>query len=253
MAPGIGQEFFEMTRYRHLGPALQQKGAAPPALQFDFSEGDERIELPSANNIGCQVQQVIEQRRSLRRYKKKALTLQELSYLLWCTQGVKKAEAGLHTFRTVPSAGARHAFETFVLANRVGGLKNLLYQYMALEHKLAVVSRDDRIAEKIMFGCMGQNMVAASAATFIWAADVERMTWRYGERGYRYILLDAGHVCQNLYLAAESIGCGACAIGTFDDDVLNKTLGLDGKRHFVVYAACVGKKITNEERKNEKD
>ncbi len=242
MDPEIGREFFEKTRYKYLEAAPQQKGAAPPALQTDFSEGDERIELPSADKIGGEVQKVIEQRRSLRRYSQKSLTLQELSYLLWCTQGVKQAEAGLHTFRTVPSAGARHAFETLVLANRVEGLKNLLYQYIALEHKLAVVSRDDRIADKIAFGCMGQNMIAAGAATFIWVADVKRMTWRYGQRGYRYILLDAGHVCQNLYLAAGSIGCGACGIGAFDDDIMNETLGLDGKKHFMVYAACVGKK-----------
>ena len=87
---------------------------------------------------------------------------------------------------------------------------------MALEHKLGVVSHDDRIAEKIMFGCLGQKMITASAATFIWVADIKRMTWRYGQRGYRYILLDAGHICQNLYLAAESIDCGACGIGAFD-------------------------------------
>jgi SagB-type dehydrogenase family enzyme len=242
MDPGIGREFFEKTKYKHLGSSPQQKGAAPPALQVDFSEGGERIALPSAENIGGQVQKVIEQRRSLRRYSQKSLTLKELSYLLWCTQGVKQAEAGLHTFRTVPSAGARHTFETFVLANRVEGLQPLLYQYMALEHKLGIVSHDDRIAEKIMFGCLGQKMITTSAATFIWVADIKRMTWRYGQRGYRYILLDAGHVCQNLYLAAESIGCGACGVGAFDDDVMNETLGLDGERHFMVYAACVGKR-----------
>jgi len=252
MDSGIGREFFEKTRYKYLEPSAQQKGEAPPPLQADFSEGDERIELPSAENTGGQVQKVIEQRRSLRRYSKKALKLQELSYLLWCTQGVKQAEAGLHTFRTVPSAGARHAFETFVLANRIGGLKNLLYQYIALEHKLAVVSRDKRIAEKIMFGCLGQKMIIASAAVFIWVADVKRMTWRYGQRGYRYILLDAGHICQNLYLAAESIDCGTCGVGAFDDDIMNETLGLDGKKHFMVYAACVGEK-SETERKNEKD
>jgi SagB-type dehydrogenase family enzyme len=242
MNPEIGREFFEKTKYRYLGPSSQQKGEAPPALQADFREGNERIALPSAENIGGQLQKVIEQRRSLRRYSQKALKLQELSYLLWCTQGVRQVEAGLHTFRTVPSAGARHAFETFILANRVEGLKNTLYQYIALEHKLAVVSRDDRISEKIMFGCLGQKMITASAATFIWIADVKRMTWRYGQRGYRYILIDAGHICQNLYLAAESIGCGACGIGAFDDDVMNETLGLDGINHFVVYAACVGKR-----------
>lgn len=162
--------------------------------------------------------------------------------LLWCTQGVKEIEAGLHTFRTVPSAGARHALETFVLANRVDGLEPLLYQYMALEHKLAVVSRDNRIAEGITYACVGQQMVAASAVTFIWVADIERMTWRYSDRGYRYVFLDAGHACQNLYLAAEAIGCGVCAIGAFDDDILNEALGLDGERHFTIYVGCIGKK-----------
>ncbi len=242
MDSDIGHGFFEKTKYKYLGSSPQQKGEAPPELQVDFSEGDERVELPLADKLGGEVQKVIEQRRSLRRYSEKALTKQELSYLLWCTQGVKQAEAGLHTFRTVPSAGARHAFETLVLVNRVEGLKNLLYQYMALEHKLGVVSHDNRMAERIIFGCLGQKMIATSAAIFIWVADVKRMTWRYGERGYRYILLDAGHVCQNLYLAAESIGCGACGVGAFDDDIMNETLGLDGKKHFVVYVACVGKK-----------
>lgn len=240
---GVGREFLEKTKYKYLVPAPQQKGAGPPPLQVDFAKGGGRVELPSPAKVGGEIQKLIEQRTSLRRYAEKALTQKELSCLLWCTQGVKKTEAGLHTFRTVPSAGARHAFETLVLANRVEGLEPLLYQYMALEHKLGVVSHDSRIAEKIVFGCMGQNMVATSAATFIWVADVERMTWRYGERGYRYILLDAGHICQNLYLAAESIGCGACGIGAFDDDVMNETLGLDGERHFVVYVGCVGKKV----------
>lgn len=242
MNSGIGREFFEKTKYKYLEPSPQQKGSKPPELQTDFSEDNERTVLHSPENIGGCLQKIIEQRRSLRRYSQKPLMLQELSYLLWCTQGVKQAEAGLHTFRTVPSAGARHAFETFLLVNRVDGLKNLLYQYIALEHKLAVVSRDDRIAEKIMFGCLGQKMITTSAATFIWIADIRRMSWRYGQRGYRYILLDAGHVCQNLYLAAESIGCGACGIGAFDDDIMNETLGLDGKNHFVIYAACTGKR-----------
>ena len=80
------------------------------------------------------------------------------------------------------------------------------------------------------------------AVTFIWVAASDRMTWRYCERGYRYILLDAGHVCQNLYLSAESIGCGVCAVGAYDDDIINKLLGLDGRSEFVIYIAAAGKK-----------
>jgi len=242
MNNGTGNEFIQKTRYENLAPSAQQRGAPPPALQVDLTKGGDRIDLPKPKNIGGEVQKIIEQRKSLRRYSDKPLTRDELSYLLWCTQGVKRAEAGLHTFRTVPSAGARHAFETFILANRVENLEPLLYQYLALDNKLAIASHDNRMADKISFACFGQDMIKNSAATFIWAVDIKRMTWRYGERGYRYIFLDAGHVCQNLYLAAEAINCGVCAVAAFDDDLLNETLGIDGKNHFAVYLAATGKK-----------
>ena len=91
-------------------------------------------------------------------------------------------------------------------------------------------------------GCLGQEFVKRSAATFIWVCDVNRMTWRYSERGYRYAFMEAGHVCQNLYLSAESIGCGVCAIAAYDDDTMNQLLGLDGESQFVIYIATIGKK-----------
>ncbi|TVP94365.1 MAG: SagB/ThcOx family dehydrogenase, partial [Acholeplasmatales bacterium] len=76
--------------------------------------------------------------------------------------------------------------------------------------------------------------------TFFWVADVERMTYRYGERGFRYLCMDAGHVCQNLYLVAEALGLGTCAIGAYDDDAVNATLGLDADREAVLYIAPLG-------------
>jgi SagB-type dehydrogenase family enzyme len=85
-------------------------------------------------------------------------------------------------------------------------------------------------------------MITTSAVSIFWAADIARMSYRYGERGYRYIHLDAGHVCQNLYLAAQNRGCGVCAIAAFEDDLTNAALGLDGEREFVVYIAALGKK-----------
>jgi len=86
-------------------------------------------------------------------------------------------------------------------------------------------------------------MVANCAVTFIWAADFYRMSWRYGERGLRYIYIDAGHVCQNLYLAAEAINSGVCAIGAYEDDIINEILGLDGENQFTVYVATLGKRV----------
>ena len=98
------------------------------------------------------------------------------------------------------------------------------------------------MAERVSAACLGQRFVMASAATFIWTAVPYRMAWRYGERGYRYMHVDVGHVCQNLYLAAEAIGSGACAIGAFNDDQLNELLNIDGEEHFTIYVATVGKK-----------
>ncbi len=103
--------------------------------------------------------------------------------------------------------------------------------------------RDARLdPDRVARACGNQSHVEQAAVDFIWVAVPERTTWRYGERGYRYLHLDAGHVCQNLYLAAWSIGCGTCAIGAYDDHALNGVLELDGEAQFVIYMGSVGKR-----------
>jgi SagB-type dehydrogenase family enzyme len=181
------------------------------------------------------------ERKTVRKYDQKALNLEELAYLLWYTQGVKRVTPRPVTLRTVPSAGARHSFETYLLINNVTGLTPGLYKYVALEHKLMVVSLEIGLSEKVSRIAANQVFINDSAVTFIWTTALYRMKWRYGERSYRYIHLDAGHVCQNLYLAAQTIESGVCAIAAFDDDELNTLLGLDGDEHFAVYLATVGK------------
>ncbi len=133
-------------------------------------------------------------------------------------------------------------WQTYLLVNRVEGLGPGLYRYLAIEHKLLQLSLDPGLADRIVKAALDQEFLAASAVTFIWVAVPYRMAWRYQERGYRYLLLDAGHACQNLYLAAETIGCGACAVGAFDDALMDQALGLDGESRFVIYAAPVGKR-----------
>ncbi len=242
MSSGIGQEFIEKTKYKHLGASGQQKGIHLPPLGADFDEDGGKFDLPSPDKVESELKRYIDGRTSVREYRKEPISKNELSYLLWCTQGVKEVVGGMHTFRTVPSAGAMHALETFVLVNNVDGLTAGVYRYLALEHKIQEFMMRQAIAEEIACACFGQDFVKGSAVTFIWVAISDRMTWRYSERGYRYILLDAGHVCQNLYLAAESIGCGVCAVGAYDDDIINKLLGLDGRSRFVIYIAAAGKK-----------
>ena len=163
--------------------------------------------------------------------------------MLWCTQGVREVPHGTTTFRTVPSAGARHALETYLLVNNIVDVPPGLYRFLAVEHNLTEVISDLSIVNQLTRACLGQRMVSTSAVTFFWVAIPRRMTQRYGQRGYRYLFLDAGHVCQNLYLAAECIGCGVCAIAAYDDDDLNAILDLDGEQQFVIYLATLGKKI----------
>lgn len=240
---GIGKKFMEMTTYSKMDEP-QHRGMTQPPLELPLEPGAAPIPLPDASKAeigGNPFLDIINSRRSLRNYSEETLTLAELSVLLWCCQGVQE-QSPRHTMRTVPSAGARHAFETFVLVNRVEGLASGLYRYLALSHALAPVDMSGDVAERLKAACLSQGMIASSAVSFFWVAVLERMYYRYGERGYRYLHLDAGHACQNLCLASEALGCGACEIGAFDDDALNHELGLDGERLFAVYAATVGKK-----------
>lgn len=242
MGKAIGKEFIEKTKYPYLTTSKQQQGVPQPPLTAPFEGEGEPLDLPTPGTLETPLRKVIEARATIRNYAEQTLSMEELAYLLWCTQGVKRVVEGHATYRVVPSAGARHALETYLLVNRVEGLARGLYRYRAVEHKLAAVMLSDTLDVQIARACLDQESVLRSAATFLWVCVVERMAWRYAERGYRYIFLDAGHVCQNLYLAAESIGCGVCAIGAYDDDQLNDTLALDGEEAFVIYLATVGKK-----------
>jgi SagB-type dehydrogenase family enzyme len=245
MSDGIGKDFMEKTKYKYLSESLQRQGVPIPPLEYPYDPTAELISLPDPETLPAfpiDLRRAIDQRCTLRKYLDEPISQNELSFLLWTTQGVKSVTNRPVTFRTVPSAGARHAFETFLVINRVEGISPGLYRFISLEHALLPVVIDDEIAGKIAEACLQQNQVTSSAVTFIWVVVTERMYWRYGERGYRYLHLDAGHVCQNLYLAAEAIECGVCAIAAFDDELLNDALSLDGQTMWAIYVGALGKK-----------
>ena len=244
-ASRTGSEFMQKTRYQYLKVSDQRRGLPQPPLQVLPGPDAMRIALPAPAEIEVaptDLRTAIEGRASVRRYLDEPLSLEELSWLLWCTQGVKHVEGSYATMRTVPSAGARHALETYLLVNRVHGLEPGLYRFLALEHEMVLLRAGGEVSEEVKAACLGQGMVAASAVTFVWVADVYRMVWRYGQRGYRYLHLDAGHVCQNLYLAAEAIDSGVCAIAAFSDEDMSRVLDLDGDNLFAIYVATVGKR-----------
>lgn len=242
----IGREFLEKTTYPCLGPSDQAKGVPQPPLQREPDRDRQLlIDLPPPHQVPrlrLPLAAAIDLRTSVRTYSAAPLTIGELSWLLWCTQGVKEVIPRQATLRTVPSAGARHALETYLLVNRVAGLGPGLYRFVAIGHQLLEIERPREPAPLIRAACLGQEMVTDSAVTFIWTAVIDRMTWRYGQRGYRYVFLDAGHACQNLYLAAQDVGCGVCAVAAFDDGAMNRILGINPEEQFTLYLATLGKR-----------
>lgn len=245
MVPTPGKTFWQNTKPQFVPESAQSQGLPQPPLELPYDAAARLITLPQPGNIHhppASLWETMAKRATLRRYANAPLRLEELALLLWYTQGVKEVTARPVTLRTVPSAGARHAFETYLLINQVDELDAGVYRYIALEHALLPMDFSSSVNDNLTQACYNQRQIAISAVTFFWVAVVERMQWRYPERGYRYLLLDAGHVCQNLYLAAEGLDCGVCAIAAYDDDALNQALGLDGENLFVVYAASLGKR-----------
>lgn len=243
----IGIEFMRLTKYENLEPSPQSLGVPMPPLQVTLDEGSVPLTLPDGRNLALEkldLADLVDRRETLRKYTVHSLSLQELAFLLWGTQGVKTYSEKQLTRRTVPSAGSRHPFETTMLVNRVDGLEPGLYRYLALEHQLARLRAPEDIRDQLTDACLKQQHVSNSAVTFAWVAVPQRTAWRYSQRAYRYLLLDAGHVCQNLYLLAEAIGCGVCAIAAYNDDLVNQALGLDGVERFVIYLASLGRRAS---------
>lgn len=223
----------------------QRKGVEAPPMEKPIPAGARLVDLvaPSELKLGqMALLDVINQRRSRRAFTSESLNLVELSYLLWCTQGVQRVhKGGFSSLRTVPSGGARHEFETYLAIHRVEGLEPGVYRYLPLEHQLCFEFNEPDLAEKVATACCGQEFIQGAAVVFFWAAVPYRMEWRYGAMGHKVIAIDAGHICQNLYLAAESIGAGTCAVGAYEQDKVDAVLRLDGVDEFVVYVAPVGR------------
>ena len=222
----------------------QAKGMPAPSVEKPVLAGQRVVTLPKPKEWK-HVEKVdlvgaIKRRRSQRIFIKKSLLLEELSYLLWATQGVVRKGQG-YTMRTVPSAGARHALETYLCVLDVESLNPGVYRYLPIEHQLVEEFLDEELAAKIVAACMGQQFMGTAGIVFVWAAIPYRMEWRYGPISVKAIAMDAGHVCQNLYLACEAVSCGTCAIGAYDQEKADTLIRVDAEDEFVIYLAPVGK------------
>jgi SagB-type dehydrogenase family enzyme len=242
MKPGIGNKFQEETKYtpdRIGGYTLDWQTFPNPFKSY--SNPLTVIPLPKPEFTGDpDLWKALYKRRSRRMYRdSEPLTLGTLATLLWATQGITE-KYGDNLFRTAPSAGGLFPVETYLNVRLVEGIEPGIYHFRPGRFDLESLKKGE-FSKNLAEAALGQGIVTTAQVTFVWSAVLPRSKWKYRQRAYRYIYLDAGHICQNLYLAGEVLGLGVCAIGAFFDDEANDILGLDGTDETVIYMATVGK------------
>ncbi|MCL4799749.1 MAG: SagB/ThcOx family dehydrogenase [Burkholderiales bacterium] len=182
----------------------------------------ETVALPAPRRDGAfAIERALAERRSVRNFGDAALTLAELSQLLWAAQGVADASGQ----RTAPSAGAIYPLETYVVAGNVRDLATGIYRYEPRRHRLVRHAREDRRAS-LAAAAHGQDWTAAAPAMLVIAAVETRTTRKYGDRGARYVHMEAGHAAQNALLQAAALGLGGTVVGAFDDAEVRRVLEL---------------------------
>lgn len=238
-----GDETFESDQ--------QKKLPQPPLVKAPMREAG--IELPKNFEdlkLNNDILAVINNRKSSRVYTQESMSLLELSYLLWATQGVKDIRGRSYaTLRTVPCGGARHEFECYMLIQNVEGLEDGSYHYLPMEHRIELLNSKEELEKThstpfrdiISATLNGQIWGAKGNVVFYYSMVAYRAEWRYGIRAHRVALIDAGHITENLYIACSSANIGTCAIGAVNTALCDQIFELDGVEEFAFYAATAGK------------
>ena len=247
-----GQTFQQATQYHRDTLARHSLDwATMPPTYKQYWEVPLHTLPPPEPEDGRSIWGVISRRRSVREFSTVALTLSELSQLLWAGTGITAGREGEY-YRTAPSAGALYPIETYVVAHRVEGLPAGLYHYRLVgvdEHGRADAGKGHVLEElanrdleaELAAATLDQSVTADAAAVFVWTAVFGRSRWKYRERAYRYVYLDAGHIAAHVSLAAIALGLATCQLAAFYDDELNALLGVDGQTEGAVYLTVVGR------------
>ncbi|EHR77621.1 nitroreductase [Thermococcus litoralis DSM 5473] len=201
--------------------ALFLKPYFPRGRETTYS--GEKILLPEPRLKGdMSVEEAIAKRKSIRTYKNQPISIEELAQLLWACQGITHEDK-----RAAPSAGATYPFEIFVVVGNVEGLRPGIYHYDPFEHSLTMIKEGD-FRKDLQKAALNQKWVGDAPVDIVLVAFYERTTRIYGERGIRYVHMEAGHIGQNIYLQATALGLGTVAVGAFYDDEVAKIIGTEG-------------------------
>ena len=240
MAKQIGEAFQQETKYiREEMSGMELDWASKPETFKQYPDA-ETIELPNPDeDPGTTVWEALATRRSKRKYTGKPMTLTTLSQLLWAAQGIT-AQTGEFLLRTAPSAGALYPVETYVAVNSVDGVEPGVYHYDVRNHRLELLKAGN-FAQAAARAACEQVMCVKANVVFIWTAVFPRSKWKYGQRAYRYVYLDAGHVAANVALAAVALGLGSCQIAALFDEECDELVGVDGTEESTLYMTSVGR------------
>jgi SagB-type dehydrogenase family enzyme len=210
-AAGTGNPFFTTDTAAALRGSEMGAEIVLKATKVDGIYTDDPKLHPQAERFQrLSFDEALRRRRSVRDFTDEPLDLEELSSLLWSSTGIRESKGG-HDFRTAPSAGALYPIETYIAVNRVQGIEAGLYHYRIKEHAVELLTSGG-IGDKVARAALEQDMCAQAQVVFIWTAVFGRSVWKYGQRAYRYVYLDAGHIAANLALAATALDLGSCPI-----------------------------------------
>ncbi|AAM02703.1 SagB/ThcOx family dehydrogenase [Methanopyrus kandleri] len=196
-----------------------------------------KIELPKPLELKMSVSEALKKRRSIREYRDESITLRELATVLWAAQGITDPRG----FRTAPSAGALYPLRVFVVVRKVEGLAPGIYVYDPKTHTLGLVRRGNFTTE-LQRACLDQEWVGHAAVDLVIVGYERVLQPRYGERSFRYMALEAGHVGQNIYLACTALGLGTVAVGAFYDDRVKEILGITEGDAVPLYVFPIGRR-----------
>lgn len=236
---GIGDLFQQETKYFRGklsgGPLIWS--AKPKTYKTYPSTPKIELDNPEVKG-GMPLWEAIQKRQSIRNYRNSPLQSSHLSQLLWATQGISREAMGFE-FRTAPSAGALYPVETYLVLNNAAGIEPGVYHYDVKNHQLDQLKRGD-FRMDVAHAALDQDMAFSANVVFVWTALFERSKWKYKQRAFRYVYLDAGHIAQNLALAAIALGLGTCQIGALYDDEVNQLVDIDGAEESILYMSTVG-------------
>ncbi len=237
---GVGDTFQQETKYQrgHLSGGGLDWDSKPPTYKRYPSAPQVTLSPPKTEG-GMPTWETLEQRRSVRRFQDTALTEPELSQLLWAAQGITRVGRGMG-FRTAPSAGALYPVETYLVVHSVKDIEPGVYHYAVEQHKLDQLKTGD-FRMDVARSALDQDIAHRANVVFVWTGIFERAKWKYRQRAYRYVYLDAGHIAQNVALGAVALGLGSCQIAALYDNEVNALLGIDGIEESAIYMTVVGR------------